>query len=106
MVLIVQTAPVLTQLSTLKRAPKYSMGGRDSGMEKKTMKRIASEPGPGQYVLNKKHADRFPAGGNAILGTSTREGGFKSMPRPGPASYSPDYTKSEFFLDVTHTLLV
>ena len=83
----------MTQLSTLKRAPKFSMGAKNDKVERRNLQRVASLPGPGAYGNpNNRKTDRFPAGGCAILGTSTREQGFgQMMPKPGPAAYEPDW---------------
>lgn len=81
------TPLLLTSLSTMKKSPKWTLTGRDNFEEKMSVSRSQNAPGPGAYGCPSN--SKFNRASAALFGSSTREGGFTQMKKPGPGNYSP-----------------
>eukprot|EP00397_Hematodinium_sp_SG-2012_P061310 GEMP01080980.1.p1 GENE.GEMP01080980.1~~GEMP01080980.1.p1 ORF type:complete len:232 (+),score=41.16 GEMP01080980.1:122-817(+) len=85
-----RSSPLLTTLSSVKTAPKWSFRGRSSGAGEAGEK----NPGPGTYAAATPDKSKYSRAPAAMFGTSSRDGpggGFA----PGPGQYNSKSVLSE-----------
>lgn len=81
--------PLLTTLSNVKQAPKWSFRGRG---DPASMETPAKNPGPGAYGVTQPDKSKYTRAPAATFGTSSRDGP-RSAACPGPGQYATRQTE-------------